>query len=124
MKTSGRLLRMLGCCFAFVVLAGVGHSCGDWSEGQAQAGSCKMPAGCIDYTGIDWASDKTQERCAAMMGTYSSSDCPTEDLVGSCISAEGETDEYIFHFYAPAFDAASAESTCRSGGDGTWVPAP
>lgn len=122
MRTPRRLLSSLTCCLAFVVLAGVGHSCGDWSEGQA--GSCMTPAGCMDYTGNDWASDKAQERCTASMGTYSSSDCPTEDLVGSCINAEDETDEYIFRFYSPVFDAASAESTCGSGGDGRWVPAP
>ncbi len=84
-----------------------------------------MQVGCIDYTGYEWTASKVQERCGGGAdSTYSPSACPTEDLVGSCVSDEGGPDEYIFRFYAPVFDTASAEEACLSGGDGTWVPAP
>lgn len=102
--------------------------CGDSSSGNGDGGngggggSCSSVTGCTDYTGSMWTTEQAQSSCGQIPdSTYSSSACPTADLVGSCKMSPGTPGEFIVRYYPPTFDATSAEAACAAL-QGTWIP--
>lgn len=106
------------CIIACLFLA----SCGDDNGNGSSAGSCSSLTGCTDYVGSMWTAQTAGENCSQIPdSTYSSSACPSADLVGSCSVNQGGPGEFIMRYYSPTFDAASAESICTNM-QGTWIP--
>lgn len=58
------------------------------------------------------------EFCTALGGIDIEGGCPTEDVVGGCESNLG-SGKVIDWYYAPGYDAASAEAECE--GEGKFV---
>jgi len=125
------LRRVLLSAAVLVVLTGA-TACGGGGDDDSGAdggggggvGSCSVaPAStCVDYTGSIWTAASAEANCKEMpSSTYSSSACPTQDLVGSCAHAQGGDGEFVTHYYGPTFTASTAESACLSSG-GVWIP--
>ena len=105
----------------FLACCGNGSSNSDGGGGDG-GGSCSSVTGCTDYTGSMWTTEQAQSTCGQIPdSTYSSSACPTTDLVGSCSMNPGGPGEFIVRYYSPMYDATSAEAACTAL-QGTWIP--
>jgi hypothetical protein len=93
---------------------------------QSLKGSCAVPLDpdaatstlldCIEYTGADPSLLLT---CADLMGTSSTSPCPTAGLFGRCLQQCGTANETVGYDYL--FSAAAYRQSCESGG-GVFLP--
>jgi hypothetical protein len=94
--------------------------------GTAATVSCTWSAGtCDQYTGqIDpFFASSLQMTCKTYGTSFASSACAPANRVGACDLGSSSGMANVYVYYAPAYDAASAQADCAGHGVGaTFIP--
>jgi hypothetical protein len=118
---------------------------GKWTDGPEAAnskerkapspakikGSCDNRAEmdtCDDYGGGDFG-DLRKSSCTDMKGTWNTTPCPAENLVGSCVTPDGRTARHYLPSKKDGFarTAADLKKDCETellGSKGFWIAGP
>ncbi len=75
---------------------------------------------CFDYVGDMFTPEWVTRACSS--GTYSKDPCPTQGLIGSCVTREGKPEAAIIrHYGGDKTGAAIVQKSCE-GAAGRWIP--
>ncbi|MCO4747478.1 MAG: hypothetical protein KC912_21940 [Proteobacteria bacterium] len=114
--------RVLVCLWSalFAVGCGDGESDGE-QAGRDAPGSCSelLDGMCADYPGSLYSAFVVEEGCPP--GGYSPDPCPSADLAGRCVLAEGTEEEQEWSFYEPEYTTELAEAVCNETEDASWL---